>query len=124
MLKKLKKTWKEEEQMSQPPAPSPEGPISQTHDLRESSLDIASKSGAKRTRDNFEQEATDPHAERPTKVLKAAASDSLRNHLPEIVDSRDKEEELHISLANLKERIFEQAKQQNSKRFLFSIVLS
>ena len=141
MLKRLKRTWKEEEaqsKKSQSPAPTASdsaagSPASLPHELlpptseSEPSVPIAQEADAassippKRNRDTFEPDSTDvAESERPTKLLKTVEVnlDPIRNHLPEIFDFRERYENLaHLSLATLKERIFAQATIENSKPF-------
>ncbi|KAF8974227.1 hypothetical protein BDZ97DRAFT_4035 [Flammula alnicola] len=130
MLKRLKKTWKEEEaqsKKSQSPAPAEEviaplpTPIHPevTPDVSQNHESV-SGCGPKRSRDDFEPDAVDVAvSERPAKLLKTTDLDSLRNHLPEIIDSRERDEGgVRLSLLTLKERIFEQAKSENSKSMI------
>jgi endoribonuclease Dicer len=131
MLKRLKQTWKEEEaqfKKSQSPAPasetaaaSPTPTPSEPPRPSEGEPDItqenrpSSSYAPKRSRDTFETDVTDViKSERPSKVLKIE-NDSLRNHLPEILDSRERyENQVHLNLSTLKERIFAQATVENS----------
>jgi len=137
MLKFLKKTWKDEEALSknpQFPAQSLTSPASPStdldnihiHDLTPNlTTDTASSiSHPKRTRDTFEPDVHDPSlSERPAKLLRTGNADSLRNRLPEILDSREREENRpQLSILTLKEQILEQAKQQNSEYVFFSIL--
>lgn len=138
MLKRLKRTWKEEEaqsKKSQSPAPTASdsvagSPAPLPHELPPTSegeqnvlpilqeVNVPSKIlASKRNRDTFEPESTDvAESERPTKLLKTVDLDPIRNHLPEIFDSRERyENQAHLSLATLKERIFAQATNENSK---------
>lgn len=143
MLKRLKQTWIEEgaQSKSQSPAPLSEVAISPTpfhHELplttskdeREDTLPAvknasSSVSVSKRSRDTFETDTTDViESARPAKLLKTVDLDPLRNHLPEILDSRERyESQSHLNLSTLKERIFVQATQDNSEQSL-SIMMS
>lgn len=130
MLKRLKQTWKEEEaqfKKSQSPAPASEtaaaSPTPTPSEPRPSEGEPdnsqenkpASFYAPKRSRDAFETDVADvTKSERPTKVPKIE-NDSLRNHLPEILDSRERyENQVHLNLSTLKERIFAQATVENS----------
>jgi len=133
MLKKLRKTWQDEEKQSQNSPPRQEGtsieqlrytppPPNTIADVEPNVVgNVPSKFGHKRTRDVFEPEAQLPQSERPAKAIRTGFSDSIRNHLPEIVDGRDRDDgQLPLSLGAMKEQVFEQAKQQNSKLSSFS----
>ena len=142
MLKILKKTWKDEEALSKnpqvSPAPSLTAPSSPITDFENTPihddvpnliLDIAPPfiSHPKRTRDAFEPDVNDPAlSERPSKLSRTGNPDSLRNRLPEILDSREREEiEPQLSILTLKEQICAQAKHQNSEyAFLLYFIAS
>lgn len=134
MFKYKRKAWRDQDASkdSQSPASTP-GP-SEGEPLRASSVDLTipttsshavlrnaspSLSAPKRTRDTFEPDAIDPAlSERPAKYLKTSNTDSLRNHLPEIIDPREREEaRLGLPLLSFKEQILEQAKYENSNGF-------
>lgn len=124
MFNFLKKTWRQEEVTSQSLLPTPsaedtESVLAQTPNPP--SVDIpTSKSGSKRSRQEFEPEPQSSPAERPSKAAKTWTHDSIRNHLPEIVDSRQRDDAVvHLSLSVLKEQISETAKLQNSKFSLY-----
>ncbi|KAF8913820.1 hypothetical protein CPB84DRAFT_1832684 [Gymnopilus junonius] len=126
MLKYQRKIWKDQDKGSQSPASTPGPDIDPTQassgdsailtdphvSLRNTSPSI---SISKRTRDSFEPDNKDPAlSERPAKFLKTSNIDSLRNHLPEIIDPREREEaRLGLSMLSLKEQILEQAKYEN-----------
>ncbi|KAF9534830.1 hypothetical protein CPB83DRAFT_901776 [Crepidotus variabilis] len=125
MLNLLKKTWKEEEfKKSQSPAPvlSREGSTFE-HLAAPSSSELelivdtpaSSKPPNKRSRDTFETETRAPSVERPVKAIKTNPTDSIRNHLPEIVGSKHRDDEAFpVSLIALKDQIFEHAKENNT----------
>ena len=118
MLKILEKTWKEEEaKKSQSPVPGQE--ISQPTEItsfvnpsHETYMDVSS-CRAKRSA------STDPvTSERPSKLPKTVGSDFLRDHLPELVDSHDRDDNmifLTVTAPTFKERILEEAKHDNGK---------
>jgi hypothetical protein len=118
MFNFLKKTWRQEEGTSQGSLPLPsaedaEPVLDQT--LSQPSAD-APKSSSKRSREEFDPEPQPSCAERPSKVKKTKTYDSIRNHLPEIVDSRHRDDAVApLSFSLLKEQISEHAKQQNSE---------
>ena len=138
MLKFLKKTWKDEEALSKnpqfpaqshtsPASPSTDLDNTHIHDLTPNfTVDTAPHfiSHPKRTRDTFEPDVHGPTLpERPAKLLRTGNPDSLRNRLPEILDSREREENRpQLSILTLKEQILEQAKQQNSEYVFFPIL--
>ena len=117
MLKILEKTRKEEEaKKSQSPVPGQE--ISQPTELASSAnpshetyMDVSS-CRAKRSR-----ASTDPAiSERPSKLPKTVGSDFLRDHLPEVVDSHDRDDNMIFHTApTFKEQILEEAKHDNGK---------
>ncbi|KAF8165429.1 hypothetical protein B0H34DRAFT_689150 [Crassisporium funariophilum] len=129
MLKLLKKTWKEGEANK---SQSPQGitPTLSNDSFssdnttiagHESSMiaDATATSGcrSKRSRPSLEPETNDPStSERPSKLLKTATIDDfLRNHLPEVVDSRDRDEHaIPLNLFTLREQILEQSKCDNT----------
>ena len=119
MLKILENTWKEEEaKKSQSPVPGQK--ISQSPELTFSAIDNpshetymdVSSSRAKRSR-----ASTDPvTSERPSKLPKTVGSDLLRDHLPEVVDSNDRDDNMiFLTAPTFKEQILEEAKHDNSK---------
>lgn len=122
MLKILEKSWKEEEaKKCQSPGPGHDQEISQpTPDnaFNESYMDTdVSSCRTKRSR-----ASTDPAAssERPSKLLKTVGSDFLRDHLPEVVDSRDRDDNMILLTApTFKEQILEEAKHDNGKYSVF-----
>lgn len=74
------------------------------------------KSGSKRSREDFDIDPQLPATERPLKAAKTSTFDSIRNHLPEIVDVNNRDNAVvPLSLSALKEQIFEHAKEQNSE---------
>ena len=117
MLKILEKTWKEEEaKKSQSPVPGQE--ISQPTELtpsdnpsHETYMDVSS-CRTKRLR-----ASTDPAtSERPSKLPKTVGSDFLRDHLPEVVDSHDRDDNMiFLTAPTFKEQILEEAKHDNGK---------
>ena len=119
MLKILEKTWKEEEaNKSQSSVPGQE--ISQSTELtssdtgnssHETYMDVSS-CRAKRSR-----ASTDPAtSERPSKLAKTVGSDFLRDYLPEVVDSNDRDDNMIILTApTFKEQILEEAKRDNGE---------
>ena len=116
MLKIPEKTWKEEEtKKSQSPIPGQE--ISQPTELTSSAsphetyMDVSS-CRAKRSR-----ASTDPAtSERPSKLPKTVGSDFLRDHLPEVVNSNDRDDNMILlSAPTFKEQILEEAKHDNGK---------
>jgi len=125
MFNFLKKTWKQEERKSSSPVlatsqeeesittqPSPIQPV----------LD-SPITGIKRSREAFEPDEPRPTKERPIKAAKTSTFDSIRNHLPEIVDSKDREDGvISLSLSTLKDQISDCAKQQNSE-FSYSFTM-
>lgn len=118
MFNFLKKTWKQEDKKSPSPvlAISREEPVTELPSPVQDALDSPT-AGIKRSREEFESH--EPHAtkDRPFKAAKKDTFDSIRNHLPEIVDSGDREDGVvPLSLSALKEQISECVKQQNSKR--------
>jgi hypothetical protein len=120
MFNFLKKTWRQEEGTSQsslsvPSAEDAESVLDRT--LSQPGIDASGwKSGSKRSREEFDPEPQPSSAERPSKATKTGTHDSIRNHLPEIVDSRHRDDTAApLSLSLLKEQISECAKQQNSE---------
>ncbi|KDR83836.1 hypothetical protein GALMADRAFT_150895 [Galerina marginata CBS 339.88] len=127
MFKILRKNWKEQEAKESPGSnpdvestPPPNINMGNTTVAAENSNtawqnDSLSVGGPKRNRDSFEPDPNDPAmSERPAKFLKTSNLDSLRNHLPEIIDSRDRgETRLAPSMLSLKEQVFEEAKYDN-----------
>ena len=117
MLKILEKTWKEEEaKNSQSPVLGQE--VSQPTELtssdnpsHESYMDISS------CRTKRSRAGTDPAtSERPSKLLKTVGSDFLRDHLPEVVDSHDRDDNMtFFTPPTFKEQILEEAKHDNGK---------
>jgi hypothetical protein len=123
MFNFLKKTWRQEEGTSQsslsvPSAEDAESVLNRT--LSQPGIDTSGwKSGSKRPREQFDPEPQPSSAERPSKATKIGTHDSIRNHLPEIVDSRHRDDTATLlSLSLLKEQISECAKQQNSESSL------
>lgn len=111
------KTWRQEESTSKsaPPVPSAEDAESV---LDQASIDSSTwKSGGKRSREEFDPEPQPGSTERPSKAAKTGTRDSIRNHLPEIVESRHRDDDTlpPLALSVLKEQISECAKQQNSE---------
>jgi len=117
MFNFLKKTWRQEEetpQSSVPSAEDAESVLDQTPS--QPGEDIPWKPGSKRSREEFDPEPQPSSAERPSKATKTWTHDSIRNHLPEIVDSRHRDDAVApLSLSLLKEQISESAKHQNSE---------
>ncbi|KAF9058086.1 hypothetical protein BJ165DRAFT_107174 [Panaeolus papilionaceus] len=72
--------------------------------------------GEKRPRDEENGATTSPSAvERPAKLAKLDTKDSIRNHLPEIVGSGEREESfLQTSWLQIGEQLLEQAKKENT----------
>lgn len=125
MFKILRKSWTEGG-ISQSPSPAPS-----SHEAETSSLNIGDNSDGtpaqnsalrksllalKRTRDDFEPESVDQAlSERPAKFLKTGNADLLRYHLPEILSSREKDEQpIAPASLTLRAQIFEQSKLVNS----------
>lgn len=118
MLKILENTWKEEEATkSQSPVSDLE--ISQSPELTSSVIDNPSHETymdisscrAKRSA------STDPAtSERPSKLPKTVGSDFLRDYLPEVVDSNDRDDNMiFLTAPTFKEQILEEAKHDNGK---------
>ena len=121
MFNFLKKTWRQEEGTSESPLLLPAGDAESVLDgaLSQSGLDATWKSGSKRSREQFDSEPQPSSAERPSKATKTGTRDSIRNHLPEIVDTRHRDDAVvTLSLSLLKEQISKGAKQQNSESSL------
>ncbi len=115
MFNFLKKTWKQEERKSLSPVlatsqeeesiTTPPSPVLDSPTI-----------GIKRSREVFEPDELHLAKERPIKAAKTNTFDSIRNHLPEIVDSGDREDGAALlSLSTLKDQISDCAKQQNSE---------
>lgn len=123
MFNFLKKTWRQEEgtPQSSVPVPSAED-VESVLDLTlsEPGEDIPTwKPGSKRSREEFDPEPQPGSVERPSKATKTGTHDSIRNHLPEIVVSRHRDDAVApLSLSLLKEQISESAKLQNSESSL------
>lgn len=127
MLKILEKTWKDEEaKKSQSPVPGQEtsqvsqttasDPTSSDSPSHETYMDISS------CRTKRSRASADPAtSERPSKLPKTVGSDFLRDHLPEVVDSHDRDDNMIILTApTFKEKILEEAKHDNGK---YSVLL-
>ena len=126
MLKILEKAWKEEEakksqspalgqEMSQPTNNVPSDNLSQA-DQPCMDTDLSS------CRTKRSRASTDPAtSERPSKLLKTVGSDLLRDHLPEVVDSHDRDDHMiFLTAPTFKEQILEEAKHDNSEYVAFS----
>ena len=120
MLKNLDKTWKEEEEKkSQSPVPGQE--ISHPTELTSSTSSVnpshetymdATSCRAKRSRASTDP----PTSERPSKLPKTDGSDFLRDHLPEVLDSNERDDNMIVLTApTFKEQILEEAKHDNGK---------
>jgi hypothetical protein len=125
MFNFLKKTWRQDEDppqssISVPSAEDAESVLDQA--LNE---DIPTwKPGSKRPREEFDPEPQPSSAERPSKAKKTGTNDSIRNHLPEIVDSRHRDDAIApLSLSLLKEQISQIAKDQNSESSIYDKVV-
>jgi hypothetical protein len=124
MFNFLKKTWRQEEETPQAPLPTPSAEDAQSvldQTLSPQNVDEPGwKSSSKRSRQEFDPEHQPSSAERPSKVKKTGTCDSIRNHLPEIVESRHRDDAVvPLSFSLLKEQISERAKQQNSESSLY-----
>ena len=127
MFNFLKKTWGHGERKSESPAVVPSLPesntVEQPHHTPPPDRDPPSprsplKSGSKRSREDFDVDPRLPATERPLKAAKTSTFDSIRNHLPEIIDINSRDDAVvPLSLSALKEQIFEHAKKQNSEIF-------
>lgn len=124
MLKMLEKTWKEEEEAKKLQRPDIGQEISQpstqltSSDSSSSYMDVSSYGRAKRSR-----ASTDPAtSERPSKLLKVIGSDSLRDHLPEVVGSHDRDDDnmIFLTAPTFKEQILEEAKHDNGNMVFYS----
>lgn len=119
MFNFLKKTWRQEEGTSQGslPVPSAKDAESVLDQTLSQPTDVPTwKSSSKRSREEFDPEPQPSSIERPSKAKKTRTYDSIRNHLPEIVDSRHRDDAVvPLSFSLLKEQISERAKQQNSE---------
>lgn len=137
MLKRLKQTWLEEEGITSRPAspatthepmtitPQPTSvPLPITHEPSPEEPFQTPTSGApKRNRDVFEQTDAElpdvaiayaPSLERPIKQVRISSSEALRNYLPEILDSKDDNEDMpFMSAITHKDEILEKAKAEN-----------
>lgn len=126
MFKILRKSWTEGG-ISQSPSPAPSSQDAETSSLNladnsdvtpapHSALRQSSVAPNKRTRDDFEPESVDQSlSERPAKFIKTGNADLLRYHLPEILASREKDEQPTAPTSlTLKARILEQSKHLNS----------
>lgn len=115
MLKFLEKTWKEEEaKKSQSPIPGRESSeLSSDNAPDEPYMDTDLNS----CRTKRSRASTDPAtSERPSKLLKTVGSDFLRDHLPEVVDSHDRDDNMILlTVSTFKEQILEEAKHDNGK---------
>jgi hypothetical protein len=119
MLKILENSWKEEE-ANKPQSLLSGQEISQPTELTSSVIDNpshetymdVSSCRAKRSR-----ASTDPAtSERPSKLPKTVGSDFLRDHLPEVVDSNDRDDNMiFLTAPTFKEQILEEAKHDNGK---------
>jgi hypothetical protein len=117
MLKILEKTWKEEEaKKSQSPVPSqeifqPTELTSSDNPSHETYMDVSS------CRTKRSRAITDPAtSERPSKLPKTVGSDFLRDHLPEVVDSHDRDDNMvFLTTPTFKEQILEESKHDNGK---------
>jgi len=125
MFNFLKKTWGHGERKSESPAivlsvPEPNTLEQPQYTLPQSDLPQSQlKSGSKRSREDFDVNPRLPVTERPLKAAKTSTFDSIRNHLPEIIDTNSRDDAIvPLSLSALKEHIFEHAKEQNSEIFL------
>lgn len=120
MLKFLEKTWKEEGAKEFPAEISQATELtSSVNPSHEIYMDVSS-CRAKRSR-----ASTDPAtSERPSKLPKTVGSDFLRDHLPEVVDSNDRDDNMiFLTAPTFKEQILEEAKHDNGKYYiLFCIV--
>ena len=111
MFNFLKKTWRQEDPKSPIPAPS----VEET-ELHVDQSQGPSQLGCKRSREEIEPGSQPSSAERPSKAAKTGIHDSIRNHLPEIVDSRHRDDAVvPLALSVLKEQITKGAKLQNSR---------
>jgi hypothetical protein len=116
----LERTWKEEEaKKSQSPVPGQEiSQVSQFTELtssdnpsHETYMDVSS------CRTKRSRASTDPAtSERPSKLPKTVGSDFLRDYLPEVVDSHDRDDNMiFLTAPTFKEQILEEAKHDNGK---------
>ena len=117
MFKNMEKTWKgEEAKISQVPVSGQQNP--QTTQLSSSDklshgfyMDVSS-SRTKRSRASTDSATP----ERPSKIPKTIGSDFLRDHLPEVVDSHERDDNMSFLTApTFKEQILEEAKYDNGK---------
>lgn len=116
MFNFLKKTWRQEEPQSHLPAPSTEETELHLDQPQSQPTVDPSQLGSKRSREEIEPGSQPSSAERPSKAAKTGIHDSIRNHLPEIVDSRHRDDAVApLSLSVLKEQIIEGSKLQNSR---------
>ena len=123
MLKILEKTWKEEEakkpQSTDQEISQSTEPTSSDNPSYEPYMDVSS------CRTKRSRASTDPTtSERPSKLLKTVDSDFLRDHLPEVVDSHDRDDNTMIILTapTFKEQILEEAKHDNGKYGVLSCI--
>lgn len=127
MFKILRKSWKgrDSTQRSHSPAPSQEVDTSpENHSDAESTASdmdgisaslIPTSSRTKRSRDVFEPEVEQTFdIDRPSKVPKTDEPDYLRNHLPEILDTTERDEiSNRLSLESRREQILLRLQNEN-----------